>query len=1149
MKRKIFSMLLLGVLMVTSASMFVSCKDYDDDINANKSSITALQEQVNTLKTALDKAQGDATAANAALETLKQTVNGNSDAVKTAAADAAAAMAKAQAVESALNDAKALMETVVNGKADQSDLDALATKVASIDTSLLTIEGKVTANEAAIGNIKTQISALEYLKQLYPAGSESITSVISRLDDAKDAIGNWTDEKTIAEKMNELSSEVSKLSEQVNVLTYLVNRKLTSIVLKPEFYYGGIEGIEVPALRNYAPWNIVDDTILGTIDEQWALETDDEKFCTIEQGGVAEYHINPTTAKLDGYKLDFYGNAAQVRSGAQFATPKTKTVTNEFLAENYKDGILSVPFDIDYEMIQDLDADQLPMIALQMSKASKDNAADSVVTSDYAMILNTNYKDLYIADNAHKDINHYEANYYSVPSYNGYHLWGNIEGQYVEKMVGTVDQKVATHKVEYNSSIDLTQFVEVHYTYSYKASDGTMVFDRDKVMSRSIMKALGLKFVYDYIDYTMGNFGTDETAHITLTNGKTGENGLATPNGINADGTRNSAAKNNRAAIGRLPIVRVSLVDAHNHTLKVAYIKLEITDAAAPAKEFGFNMNDIYADCEDVPMQLMWNDVEYTIYTGLDMSKAQFEANYGVVIGGNVYPQYNWNIGYLDQFYAVNQNKMDDSYVNVEDATPSTDYADFCKEKFGYFMFHGDADDPTTNVLSWTVTSDELKRLYYVKNGDNYIIDRNTGLNTVAIERYVKFQGYNNTGHNVSPVYVKFTIPVGKLHYAIGEPGAKIPAYWYGLNGYNEQANGMEVHINTVVPNTLGDDCAFTKDLRQFFQGDKIVFGFNENFVNFIAEDAYFTFTTPSIAKGNAAFNAEEDGTWKVKGVSGAEYTLKATPNAIVAIMDPDDTTDDKYVVKIAADGTTLNYQRNDVALDILNYKGRTGAGVDKQSLGSLETFTAYLEVNVEVCYKAFIKNQYVNARFLRPVNLAPTEGKTIQDAVDGGSKIDIMDLVTLHDWRWYDFAHKGADYDAIVDANGSYAEPHYINYYGVKLYANQAEAVTDLDKSEAERVVVADPSNLQKLSVVAPSVELSITNSNNGTVTADYNDSNYAGKLSGNDIVYKNNSGNVNNFHIYIPVYITYKWGAKWNKCQKVWGVITVKKTVGTEE
>ena len=333
--------------MVTSASMFVSCKDYDDDINANKSSITALQEQVNTLKTALDKAQGDATAANAALETLKQTVNGNSDAVKTAAADAAAAMAKAQAVESALNDAKALMETVVNGKADQSDLDALATKVASIDTSLLTIEGKVTANEAAIGNIKTQISALEYLKQLYPAGSESITSVISRLDDAKDAIGNWTDEKTIAEKMNELSSEVSKLSEQVNVLTYLVNRKLTSIVLKPEFYYGGIEGIEVPALRNYAPWNVVDDDALGTINEKWELEGDTKKFCTIEQGGVAEYHINPTTAKLDGYKLDFYGNAAQVRSGAQFATPKTKTVTNEFLAENYKDGILSVPFDID----------------------------------------------------------------------------------------------------------------------------------------------------------------------------------------------------------------------------------------------------------------------------------------------------------------------------------------------------------------------------------------------------------------------------------------------------------------------------------------------------------------------------------------------------------------------------------------------------------------------------------------------------------------------------------------------------------------------------------------------------------------------------------------------------------------------------------
>ena len=35
MKRKIFSKLLMGAFLIASVSMFVSCKDYDDDIQKN----------------------------------------------------------------------------------------------------------------------------------------------------------------------------------------------------------------------------------------------------------------------------------------------------------------------------------------------------------------------------------------------------------------------------------------------------------------------------------------------------------------------------------------------------------------------------------------------------------------------------------------------------------------------------------------------------------------------------------------------------------------------------------------------------------------------------------------------------------------------------------------------------------------------------------------------------------------------------------------------------------------------------------------------------------------------------------------------------------------------------------------------------------
>lgn len=65
MKKSFLSSLLLGVFFVTSIGMLTSCKDYDDDISTNTSAITKLQEQVTTLKSALDQAQKDATAAHA----------------------------------------------------------------------------------------------------------------------------------------------------------------------------------------------------------------------------------------------------------------------------------------------------------------------------------------------------------------------------------------------------------------------------------------------------------------------------------------------------------------------------------------------------------------------------------------------------------------------------------------------------------------------------------------------------------------------------------------------------------------------------------------------------------------------------------------------------------------------------------------------------------------------------------------------------------------------------------------------------------------------------------------------------------------------------------------------------------------------------
>ena len=160
MKRKIFSKLLMVALVIASVSAFVSCKDYDDDINnlqkqidakAAIAQIESLQSQLTAAQTAAQKAQTDATKALAdaaaaaktagdaatakALEDAIAKVNAaaeeaakkNADAIKAAADAAAAAGSDAAAAKTAADEAKAAAEKAAADaqKAIKDAIDAL----------------------------------------------------------------------------------------------------------------------------------------------------------------------------------------------------------------------------------------------------------------------------------------------------------------------------------------------------------------------------------------------------------------------------------------------------------------------------------------------------------------------------------------------------------------------------------------------------------------------------------------------------------------------------------------------------------------------------------------------------------------------------------------------------------------------------------------------------------------------------------------------------------------------------------------------------------------------------------------------------------------------------------------------------------------
>ena len=87
-KKKVLSYLFIGLLAVGATGTVTSCKDYDDDINTNKSAITELQKQLTTLQSALDQAKKDAETAHAQFATKGDIESLQTQISKLATADA-----------------------------------------------------------------------------------------------------------------------------------------------------------------------------------------------------------------------------------------------------------------------------------------------------------------------------------------------------------------------------------------------------------------------------------------------------------------------------------------------------------------------------------------------------------------------------------------------------------------------------------------------------------------------------------------------------------------------------------------------------------------------------------------------------------------------------------------------------------------------------------------------------------------------------------------------------------------------------------------------------------------------------------------------------------------------------------------------------
>ena len=187
MKRKIFSKLLMGAFLIASVSMFVSCKDYDDDISAVNADVSALKTQLASLESALNTAKQDAATAHATFATKAELAAAQKSLEDADAANAEAIQANVDAIN-ALKDAVAKAATVAQLEQAQADLKALIDAQISpeeLEEALKAVSARIDAVDEGLNTLTKDVAGLKEWKESVEGG---VASVLADWDGQKAAV-------------------------------------------------------------------------------------------------------------------------------------------------------------------------------------------------------------------------------------------------------------------------------------------------------------------------------------------------------------------------------------------------------------------------------------------------------------------------------------------------------------------------------------------------------------------------------------------------------------------------------------------------------------------------------------------------------------------------------------------------------------------------------------------------------------------------------------------------------------------------------------------------------------------------------------------------------------------------------------------------
>ena len=377
MKRKSFSKLLMVALVIASVSSFVSCKDYDDDINNLQKQIDAkaaitqietLQSQLASAQSAAQAAQADATKALADAAAAAKTAGDaatakaledaiakvNAAAEKAATENAAAIKAAADAAKAAGDDAAAAKTAADEAKAaaEKAAADAQKAIKDAIDALVIPtmpdLSGYATKSEVLT---EAQIKAL--ISQNAQAKGEYVTatSLATQLDELKKTIPGAVDLTEINNAIASYDGAISALYSAVTSVELIGSYSASSDMnlgqrLNDDTWFGGPRPMEMTLTHG----TVGENSVFGD-NEAWReaaptvtyTEGADIKF---EQGLVVR--VNPVTADLTNAKILLVNSKGEAID--DYVVAGTPTRYNKLIsttrASSVNSGLWIIPFEM-----------------------------------------------------------------------------------------------------------------------------------------------------------------------------------------------------------------------------------------------------------------------------------------------------------------------------------------------------------------------------------------------------------------------------------------------------------------------------------------------------------------------------------------------------------------------------------------------------------------------------------------------------------------------------------------------------------------------------------------------------------------------------------------------------------------------------------